>query len=592
MQNQNLSRRRLLAIGLFAPLVAACSSTTSTSPPASTAASAQQSAPTAAAAPSAAAPTKAAAAATSAATPAAATTARASTSSGTGGTLNLAWRSTAPVSFNPLFSPSGSEQQVERLIFGALLKMSDKLEPTPDLAKSWDISSDATTYTFHLNEGIKWSDGQPLTSADVVFTFERAIDKRTGSLWAGRLAGIAGAAEYAAQKANTVSGLQAPDATTFQVKLTQPNGAFLATLGNFSGLGILPKHILEKVPPDQLKAHPFSSQAPTVGAGAYTFVKYVSGQYVQLKRNDTYFRGKVKLDNIFLKILAPSTALAQLQTGEVDFTNLVPINEIASLKKDPNLSVFSVVSPSISQIAINNGQPYFKDKRVRQAMMYAINRQGIVNSIMGGQASLVNSPIIGPAWMGQPEFNKYPFDTAKAKSLLKEAGWDPNQAIQIMEPSNSSQEQQAYGPVIQQQLHDAGFKVSVLQADSAQINQKYIDTTTYDLFDFGGGVYRADPSIAEIYYGSKEFTPAGGNGTHYKNPKVDQLFAEGVATADQAKRKTIYTQVAQIINDEVPTVFLWSPNSISAIRKRFQGYKPPSYTDNFLWNAEEWSVSG
>jgi peptide/nickel transport system substrate-binding protein len=508
-----------------------------------------------------------------------------------GAALNLAWRSTAPVSFNPLFSTSGSEQQVERLIFGALLKMSDQLVPTPDLAKGWDISPDATTYTFHLNDGIKWSDGQPLTADDVIFTFERALDKRTGSIWAGRLSGIAGAADYASGKAPSVSGLTAPDASTIQVKLAQPNAAFLTTLGNFSGLGILPKHVLQDVAPDQLKANQFSSQAPTVGAGAYSFVRYVSGQYVELKRNDSYFRGKVALDRIFLKILDPATALAQLQTGEVDFMSGVPIGEISRLKQDANLSVYSVVSPSISQIAINNDRPYFKDKRVRQAMMYAIDRQGIVDSIMGGQATLVNSPIIGPAWMGQPEFNKYAFDTAKAKSLLKDAGWDPGQKVQIMEPSGPSKEQQAYSAVIQQQLHDAGFDVSIYQADSAQVNDKYIARTDYDLFDFGGGVYRAEPSIAEIYYGSKELTPAGGNGTHYKNPQLDQLFDQGVATADQEKRKAIYTQIAQIVNEDVPTVFLWSPNSISATRKRFQGYKPPSYVDNFLWNAEDWSVT-
>ena len=599
MRSQSLSRRRFLGAGLLIPLLTACAGapTTSSPTPAATTASAQSAAPTTAATsaaatsvPATAAP--ASAAPTSAPQPTAAAAPTTATSAGTADTLNLAWRSTAPVSFNPLFSTSGSEQQVERLIFGALLKMSDKLEPTPDLAKSWDISSDATTYTFHLNEGIKWSDGQPLTSDDVVFTFERAIDKRTGSIWAGRLAGIAGAADYAAQKTDTVSGLSAPDPNTFQVKLAQPNAAFLTTIGNFSGLGILPKHVLGSVAPDQLKAHPFSTQAPTVGAGAYTFVKYASGQYVELQRNDNYFRGKVAIAHMFLKILAPATALAQLQTGEVDFTNLVPIDQISNLKKDANLTVSSVVSPSISQIAINNDRPYFKDKRVRQAMMYAIDRQGIVNSILGGQATLVNSPIIGPAWMGQPEFNKYAFDTAKAKSLLKDAGWDTGQSIQIMEPSNSSKEQQAYGPVIQQQLHDAGFNVTVLQADSAQINEKYITKTDYDLFDFGGGVYRAEPSIAEVYYGSKEFTPAGGNGTHYKNPQLDQLFDQGVATADQAKRKDIYNQVAQIVNEDVPTIFLWSPNSISAIRNRFQGYKPPSYTDNFLWNAEDWSIKG
>lgn len=558
--------------------------TTAGSAATSTAAAATSSATTAASVAATTVPATTAAA--SAATSSAAGTAAAAGSA----TLNLYWRSDAPVSFNPLFSTSGSEQQVERLIFGALLKMSDKLVPTPDLADSWEVAPDATSYTFHLHPGIKWSDGQTFSADDVIFTFERAIDKRSGSIWAGRLANIAGAADYATQKAPTVSGLTAPDPNTVKVTLATPDAGFLTTLGSFSGLGILPKHILQGVAPDQLRAHPFSTQAPTVGAGAFTFVTYASGQYVQLKRNDGYFRGKVPLAGIYLKILQPDVALAQLQTGEVDYS-IVPVSEMARLKQDANLTISSVVSPSISQIAIFNDRPYFKDKRVRQAMMYAIDRQGIVNSILAGQATLVNSPIIGPEWMGQPEFNKYAFDTAKAKQLLKDANWSASQKITILEPSSPSKEQAAYGAVVQQQLADAGFAISVVQADSAEITKRYVTSPDYDLYDFGGGVYRAEPSISATYYNSKNVTPGGGNGTHYANPALDKLFAQGVATADQTQRKTIYNQIAQIVNDDVPTVFLWSPNTIAAIRKRFQGFKPPSYVDNFLWNAEEWSVS-
>src|SRR5207247_2171056 len=135
---------------------------------------------------------------------------------------------------------------------------------------------------------------------------------------------------------------------------------------------------------------------------------------------------------------------------------------------------------------------------------------------------------------------KYPYDTAKAKSLLQEAKWDPNQKIEILEPATPSKEQAAYGAVIQQQLHDAGFNISVRQVDSAEVNKRYIQTSDYDLFDFGGGVYRAEPSITATYYDSRNFTPGGGNGTHYANPKLDQLFDQGVATSDQAKRKEIY----------------------------------------------------
>ncbi len=165
---------------------------------------------------------------------------------------------------------------LERLLFGALVKINDKLELVPDLAESWEASTDAKTYTFHLHENITFSDGTPLTAEDVLFTFERAIDKRTGSYWFGRFLGIDGAAAYADQQAETVTGLEVLDEHTFRITLANPNSAFLTTLADFSGLGILPKHVLQDVAPDQLRAHSFSL-APTVGAGAYTFVANVGG---------------------------------------------------------------------------------------------------------------------------------------------------------------------------------------------------------------------------------------------------------------------------------------------------------------------------
>lgn len=546
----------------------------------------QAAAPTAA--PKAAAPTTAPAAPTAAPAVKATDAPKAAAPAAAGTTLNIHWRTDNPVSFNPLFSTSGSEQQLERLIFGALLKMNDKLEPTPDLAQKWEVSPDAKTYTFTLRDGIKFSDGQPLTAEDVVFTFERAIDKRTGSIWAGRLANIEGAADFAEQKADKISGLETPDAKTVRIKLAKPDAAFLTTLGNFSGLGILPRHVLKDVPPDQLKTNRFSIEAPNVGAGAYVVANYQPGQFVELRRNENYFGPKPAVDRIFLKILAADTALAQLQTGEVDFVK-VPIAELDRMKSLPNATVLSVVSPSISQIAVNNDRPYFKDKRVRQAIMYAIDRKGIVDSILGGQASPVNSPIIGPEWMGQPEFEKYEFNPEKARALLKEAGWDPNQKIEMIVPTGDKV-QDAYGAVIQQQLNDVGMKVDLRQIDSAEVNRRYIQTSDYDLFLFGGGVYRAEPSISATYYDSKNFTPRGGNGTHYANPNLDPLFADGVATADREKRKAIYSNIAKIVNDDAPTTFLWSPNSIYAVSKRFKNFKPPAYIDNFLWNAEEWAV--
>ena len=583
---RNLSRRTLLqsaVVGIgaatAASLLAACGGSSSSTPTPTTAgpASTATSAPT----------TAGAATSTTAAQPTSSSATSATTPSGTtGGQVSVLWNK--PVTLHPLFSHSGNEQQVERLMFGSLVKMSDKLVPTPDLAEKIDVSPDATTYTFHLQHGITFNDGQPLTSSDVVFTFERAVDKRTGSVWAGRLSGIAGASEYADQKSNSMSGLEAPDDTTVKITLADPDAAFLPNLCSFSGLGILPEHVLKDVAPDQMAKNDFALN-PTVTAGAFQFVKYATDQYLQMKRNDKYVGKAPALDQIFLKILTPDVALAQLEKGDLDLMTLA-VEAIDEVKKMSSLTVVSVPSPSISQIGIFNDRPYFQDKRVRQAMMYAIDREGIVKDILAGEAQVVNSPIIGPDWMGIPDVNQYAYDPNKAKQLLKDANWDTSRKVPMIY-SGVSKEQQAYAPIIQQQLKEAGIQVDLQQVDNAVISKKYVTEPDYDLFLFGGGVYRADPSISATYYASWNKTPAGGNGTHYSNPQLDDLFKQGIATNDPAARKKIYQQIATIINEDVPTVFLWSPNSIYAFNKRLVGFQPPSYIDNKLWNTEAWSVT-
>ena len=493
-----------------------------------------------------------------------------------------------PTIISPLFSSNGFEQQVNRLVLGSVYKLSANLEPVPDLADSWEVNEDSTAFTFHLREGLKWSDGEPLTADDIVFTIERSADARTGSLLKGRMANIVGAAELADQTAETIAGLEKIDDLTLRINLLKPDAAFLTAWGMFSGFCVLPKHVLVEVAPEAMKENAFS-MAPTVGAGAFTFVRYETDQYAELVANPNYWGEKPAVDRIFMTIATPDVAVAQLERGELDLMAM-PVDEADRLKDATNISIVSVRSPSISQIAINNEREYFKDNRVRQAMMYAIDRQGIVDSIMFGQAEVVNTTVIGPDWVGTPEVNAYPYDPEKAKALLAEAGWDPNQEIDMIYVAGAK-EQDAYGPVIQQQLTEAGIKTNLVLVEGAELRRRYIDETDYDLFLFGGGQYRAEPSLTANYYHSRNLTPAGGNGTHYVNPELDELLDAGVAVTDKEQRKAIYDQIAKLVNEDVPTVFLWSPNSIYGLSKRLQGFEPPSYVASLLWNAEAWSVA-
>jgi peptide/nickel transport system substrate-binding protein len=242
-------------------------------------------------------------------------------------------------------------------------------------------------------------------------------------------------------------------------------------------------------------------------------------------------------------------------------------------------------------MTLNLALPYLQDKRVRQAMMYALDRESIVKTIYQGEAQVVNQTIIGPQWMGPPEgLNPYAFDPNKAKQLLKEANWDSNRKLEaIYVPAG--REEDAYVPIIQQQFQDVGLMLTLRQVERAEYNRKRNTAHDFEIALVGGGIFRQDPNVSGKYFETVNWVPEGANYSHYSNKQVDDLFAAGRATTDTTERKKIYTQVATILNDEVPWIFLWSPNSIFAHTKRLVGFKPPSYATHNMWNTDEWTVT-
>jgi peptide/nickel transport system substrate-binding protein len=503
-----------------------------------------------------------------------------------------------PATLNPLFSTAGVDQGVERQVYGALVAMTHAPEPQLDLAEAVEISEDAKTFTFTLREGLVFSDGEPLTSADVMFTFLRAIDPRTGSVWRGRLLAIEGAEAYDGQSVTTVSGLEAPDERTFRMTLTTPDATWLLTLGDFAGFCILPEHAFGDIPPEQLQEAPFTLN-PGPGAGAFVFDEYLADQYASISRNENYDPPKANIDRLYLTILPQTvTALSQLQNGEIDLM-AVSVSDMELVEENPNLTISSAPSLMLQWMIPNLQRPAFSDKRVRQAMLYALDRESMLREILKGQGTIVNAPLFGWEWEeGEPAgLNPYPYDPDMARQLLSEAGWDGSAHQIVMHFIPGDQLTETLINIIQQQYRDVGINFELVAVDVPDYTNRLIsgakdgNTGDFDLILGSGGVMGQDPNVLTRYVGTASATPNGFNYAHYSNPRVDELLVQGRGTTDVAERKRIYTELAQILNDDAVWIYLWRLNAIYGVNKRVQNFVPPGHPGRNISSAHEWAVS-
>jgi ABC-type transport system substrate-binding protein len=492
-----------------------------------------------------------------------------------------------PETMNPLFTRSGAEQAITTMHFGSLLKMDEVMTPVHDLAGSWEISDDATVVTFSVHEDANWSDGEPVTAEDVIFTLERAIHPEAGSTRAAMPILIQGATEYRDGDSDHVEGLVATDDKTVEITLADPNAIWPFRLNAFCGQGILPKHVYEDIEPGSLEGHELS-RAPEVGAGTFLLNRWETEQFLEFVANDDYVGGRPSLDSVVLRLILTDVALAQITTGEIDITP-VPVDEVERVEGNPEIVVESNPSLSITSLQINTEQPYLTVP-VRQAMMYAIDRQGIVDAIYQGLAEVVHTSVIGPDWMGDivadADLNTYEYDPDRAREILEEEGWDPNQTVELMYATGMETEEPAL-TIIQDNLQSVGINLELRQYEFAATRDRREDGE-YDLALLMGGIYRSDPGMATFYY--LPLPDGSDNVLRYNNPEFNELDSGGLQVVEEEDRREIYLEAAKILNEELPNLWLWSPYLTYAHNPRLNGFLAPNYFSNVIWNAEDWTV--
>lgn len=482
--------------------------------------------------------------------------------------------------FLPYFQQNGWDGNVTSVIFASLVSTDKQGKPIPELAEKWDVSSDQLTYTFHLRKDLKFSDGSPLTADDVAFTLTLLHDKAyEGEVDISQYA-VKGGKEYKEGKATSIEGIQVVDPQTIKITTEKVNSQAIFVLGGtVLSKAYYGKDYKQNTSLDYLK----DLYGKPLAAGPYKFEKYIPGQEVRFVANENYYAGKPKIQNFIYKITSGDTKLQLFQTGEVDHTGLGTGDEVLEQAKALEFANIQIeTAPSFSYIYMNNNKPYLKDKKVRQALIYGLDRKKYVDTALKGYGTVANVPIHPTSWAYTEEgVNKYEYDKEKAKKLLDEAGWKVG-SDGIREKDGQKLKLSYFGP---SSAKDSDLLIPIAKENYKEIgvefNPEFMDFNTmlskvnkgdYDLASVSTPI-TSDPSeTAGEYLSTANETSLG-----YKNAKVDELIQKGIETVDIEKRKPIYKELYKELSDDPPVILLNYRRTIAGYNGNIKGIDPEKY---------------
>lgn len=454
----------------------------------------------------------------------------------------------------------------------------------PELAKSSEWSADHKSLTLHLREDALWSDGVPITAEDVRWTWQAQIDPTVA--W-----------DSAFMK-REIRDVEVVDAHTVRFHFSR---AYLKQMVDVNEGVILPKHAWEKLPFAKWRESADWFKQNAVYSGPFAISSWKSQQEIVLRRNDRYFeKDRPYLDQIVLRITQDAgSALLQLLNGEADFMQQVAPSQAPQIKSDPDLNLISYWSNLYVFVAWNNDDPLFADRDVRHALTMAIDRQAIVDTILGSYGRISVSPIISSTWGHDRTLKPFPYDPAGARRILEAKGWKDSDGDGVLDrngkpfafelTSNTTNQQRNDAAVmIQQQLSKVGiratprvleFNTLVEQGNKAQISAMIFGMTLDTSLDLTGNFHSR-----QIPGPSAE----GSNFERYRNPEVDRLMDEIAAVADPQSAKPLLDQLQQILYRDQPITLLWESQRLSPVSKRLHGVQPNALRSFF--NLKDWWV--
>ena len=482
----------------------------------------------------------------------------------------------------PNITGDSASQEIGGLIYSTLVRTNKDLEVEGELAERWEISGDELTITFHLRKGVKWHDGEEVTAEDVDFTYRYMIDPKTPTAYA--------------ESFRQVRRAEVVDRYTYRVTYDKPYAPGLLSWG----IWILPRHILEPAWKAGVDLRTTEQNRRPVGSGAYRFVEWKTGEKVVLESNHDYFEGRPYINRVVYRIIPDSsTIFLELKAKNIDMAGLTPIQfrrqtEYPAFQKA--FHRYQYLANGYTYLGFNLRDPRFQDRRVRQAIAHAIDKQEIIDGVLLG----LGRPAVGPykpgTWWYKADVKTFPFDPDRAKALLAEVGWKPG-SDGILEKdgkpfsftirtNQGNLVRQQTAEIIQRRLRAIGIDVKIHVVEWAAFLNTFIRKRDFEAIILGWGLGQ-EPDQYDIWHssktGSEEF-----NHISYKNPKVDDLLEAGRRTFDQAKRKAIYGELQEIMAEDQPVVFLFVPDALSVVSSRVRGIEPAAA--GISYNFIKWYV--
>lgn len=482
-----------------------------------------------------------------------------------------------PATLNPVTATDAYEGVVNGGIYETLSRRNSRtLEFEPLLARSWEVSEDRLSYTFHLRKDVKWHDGTPFTADDVVFSYNAVKDPKV-------------AAAHLQSYYKDVRSYTKIDSHTVRCEYSKP---YFLAFEFCSGIPVVARHVFEK---GDFNRNP-AGRRP-VGTGPYVFESWETGREITVRKNPDYWGEPPSLDRIvYSVILDPTVKLQLMRKQELDFASLLPLQWSrqtcdASFAKKFRRATYTV--PAYSYIGWNSERPYFSDRRVRRAMTHLVDRETILEKILLG----LGETVVTTFFVNSPEYpddvEPYPYDPEKARALLDEAGWKDTDGDGVRDKdgvkfrfefllSSGSQLGEKISTILKEELSRSGVEMTIRRMEWAvfikNINERRFDAATL------GWSLAAETDPYQLWHSSQ--AEGGSNFVGFRNPRADALIERAREEFSRPERVKMYREFSRILREEQPYTFLFARKATVAVHGRFRNAR--LYPLGF--DPLEWSV--